>query len=308
MNFRSAFALLLLLAAVAAAAQEKPPAEPAAPREKAAEPSAAQEKPPAEPFRPPEGNLIINLPSAEVNGLNVLQLLITHRFSEPVSSSNIHSLFSFDSGADVALGLSYVPVRNLEIAFLRNRSLEDYELSAKYRFLSSPESPVGLALRAGGDARTQSTPSLCESTPRPAACGYVDHRYSFFAQAIGAVTLFSRVRLSVVPTYVSYGAQQPFVVTNSVHKNIFNVPAAVSIAVTRSINVQGEVVPRLARAASGGVGWIIAVEKTVLRHRFSFTCGNIRPTTVDQYIGPDFLGRPRDYYLGFNIARQWKLK
>jgi hypothetical protein len=274
----------------------------------AAIPAAAQEAPPAEPVRPPEGSVIINLPSAEVNGPNVLQLMITHRFSEPVSGSNIHSLFSFDSGADIGIGLSYVPLKNLEVALLRNRSLEDYELSAKYRFLSSPEGPVGLAVRLGGDARTQSTPSLCETSTRPAACGYVDHRYSFFAQAIGAVTLLSRVRLTVIPTYVSWSAQQPFVVTDSVHENIFNVPVAVAIAVTHSINVQGEVVPRLSRAASGGVGWIVAVEKTVLRHRFSFTCGNIRPTTVDQYIGPDFLGRPREYFLGFNIVRQWKLK
>jgi hypothetical protein len=273
----------------------------------AAIPAAAQEAPPAEPVRPPEGSVIINLPSAEVNGPNVLQLMITHRFSEPVSGSNIHSLFSFDSGADIGIGLSYVPLKNLEVALLRNRSLEDYELSAKYRFLSSPEAPVGLAVRLGGDARTQSTPSLCETPTRPAACGYVDHRYSFFAQAIGAVTLLSRVRLTVIPTYVSWSAQQPFVVTDSVHENIFNVPVAAAIAVTHSINVQGEVVPRLSRAASGGVGWIVAVEKTVLRHRFSFTCGNIRPTTVDQSIGPDFLGRPREYFLGFNIVRQWKL-
>jgi hypothetical protein len=273
----------------------------------AALPAAAQETPQAEPLRPPEGSPIIDLPSAEVNGPSVLQLLITHRFSEPVSGSNIHSLFSVDSGADVAFGLSYVPIRNLEVALLRNRSLEDYELSAKYRFLSSPESPVGLAVRMGGDARTESTPSLCESPTRPAACGYVDHKYSFFAQVVGAVTLFSRVRLTAVPTYVSWSAQQPFVVTDSVHENIFNIPVAAAIAVTRSINIQGEVVPRLARAASGGVGWIVAIEKTVLRHRFAFTCGNIRSTTVDQYIGPDFLGRPRDYYLGFNIVRQWKL-
>jgi hypothetical protein len=282
----------------------------------AAIPAAAQETPPPEAVRPPEGSVIIDLPSAEVNGPKVLQLLITHRFSEPVSGSNIHSLFSIDAGADFAFGLSYVPVRDLEIALLRNRSLEDYELSAKYRFLSSPESPVALALRAGGDARTQSTPSLCDTSPvapffrvrpLPAECSYVEHRYSFFAQAIGAVTFFSRVRVTVIPTYVSWSSQQPFVVTTSVHENIFNVPAAVAIAVTRSINIQGEVVPRLSRAASGGVGWIVAVEKTVLRHRFSLTCGNIRPTTVDQYIGPDFLGRPRDYFLGFNLVRQWKL-
>ncbi len=270
-------------------------------------PISAQEKPASEPARPPEGTTIINLPSAQVNGQRVLQLFITHRFSEPVSGSNIHTLFSFDSGADVGLGLSYVPLKNLEIGFLRNRNLEDYELSAKYQLLSPAESPAGLALRLGGDARTQSTPSLCETTPRPAACSHVDHRYTFFAQAIGAVTLFSRVRITVIPTFASFSAQQPFVVTNSVHPDIFNVPAAISIAVTRSVNVQAEVVPRLARAAAGGVGWIAAVEKTVLRHRFSFTIGNLRPTTVDQYVGADFRSQPRDYFLGFNIVRQWKL-
>jgi hypothetical protein len=286
--------LLLLLAAATAAAQEKPPAPPAT------EPAAA-------PVRPPEGTIIINLPSAEVNGPKVLQLMITHRFSEPVSGSNIHSLFSFDSGADIGLGLSYVPVRNLEVGFLRNKNLEDYELWAKYGLLSSPESPVGVALRLGGNARTQSTPSLCETVPRPAACAFVDDRYSFYAQAIAAVTVFSRVRFTAVPTYVSRSAQQPFVVVDSIHKNVFNVPAAVAIAITRSTNVQAEVVPRIGRANSGGVGWIVAIEKTVLRHRFAFTAGNMRPTTVDQYVGADFLGRPRDYFLGFNIVRQWKL-
>ncbi len=285
--------LFLLLAAATAAAQEKPPAPPPA-------------EAPA-PVRPPEGTIIINLPSAEVNGPKVLQLMITHRFSEPVSGSNIHSLFSFDSGADIGLGLSYVPVRDLEVGFLRNKSLEDYELWAKYRLLSSPESPVGVALRLGGDARTQSTPSLCETVPRPAACAFVDDRYTFYAQAIGAVTLFSRVRLTAVPTYVSRSAQQPFVVVDSIHKNVFNVPAAVAIAVTRSVNIQAEIVPRFARANSRGVGWIVAIEKTVLRHRFAFTAGNLRPTTMDQYVGADFLGRPNDYFLGFNIVRQWKL-
>jgi hypothetical protein len=53
----------------------------------------------------------------------------------------------------------------------------------------------------------------------------------------------------------------------------------------------------------------MAIEKTVLRHRFAFTVGNLRETTVDQYVAPNFAGLPReDYYLGFNLVRQWKLK
>ena len=284
----------------------------------AALPAAAQEAPATEPVRPPEGSVIINLPSAEVNGPKVLELMITHRFAGAVSGSDIHSLFSFDSGADVNIGLSYVPLKNLEIALLRGRSLEDYELSAKYRFILPAESPLGLALRVGGNARTGSVPefegvSTCES-PRPAFCAYFDNRYGFFTQAIVAVTLFSRVQITAVPTYVSRAAQAFDVPTDysGIHKDVFNIPFAVAIAATRSVNIHGEVVPRISRANSGGVGWIVALEKTVLRHRFAFTVGNLRPTTVDQYIGADFIGKnnlrlPRDYYLGFNIVRQWKL-
>ncbi len=280
---------LLCLTAAAAQAQEKPePAEPAS-------------------FRPPEGTIIINLPSAEVAPSRTLQLHFTHRFSEAVADSNIHDLFSFDSGADVGIGLSYVPLKDLEVGFLRNRNLQDYELWVKYAVLSSPDRPASLSLRVGGDARTASTPSICETNPKPEGCSFADHKDSFFAQAIGAVTLFSRIRLTAVPTFLSYSAQQPFVVTTSVHKDVFNVPFATAIALTRSVNVQAEVVPRMSRANAGGVGWIVGVEKTVLRHRFCFTVGNLRPTTVDQYIGPDFRGRPGDYFLGFNIVRQWKL-
>ena len=304
MSVRRQFLSAALLAAASFAsfassstAQEKPPETPP--------PGKAPEA--AEPWKPPEGSIIINLPSAEVNALRNLQLHFTHRFSEPLNDSNFHDLFSFDSGADVGIGLSYVPVRDLEIGFLRYRSLEDWETWVKYRFLSAPASPVDAALRLGGDFRAQKTPDLCQESPRPPECSFADHKNSFFAQAIAGITFFGRVRVTVVPTYITYSAQQPFVVPQSVHSDVFNVPFAVAIALTHSINVQAEIVPRRSSAQAGGVGWITAIEKTLLRHRFAFTVGNIRPTTVDQYIGPDFGGKPNNYYIGFNLTRLWKL-
>ena len=74
--------------------------------------------------------------------------------------------------------------------------------------------------------------------------------------------------------------------------------------------------PRVARGGARGVGWIASLEKTVLRHRFAFTVGNLRATTVDQYIASDFRQAragapnfaPQDLYLGFNLVRQWSLK
>ncbi len=68
--------------------------------------------------------------------------------------------------------------------------------------------------------------------------------------------------------------------------------------------------PRVGDAGARGTGWIASVEKTVLRHRFAFTIGNLRSTTVDQYIGSEFRAaaaipafRSQDYFLGFNITR-----
>ena len=281
----------------------------------AAAPVAAQETPPAEPAPPPEGSIIINLPSADLSKLGTMTLLISHRFSQPVSDSNYHTLFSFDSAANINIGLAYVPLQNLEVSLQRaparcfcglsgtssskaQRGLEVYEFAAKYRFLSS--GPFRLSLRSGGDWRTAEE---------------LEDRAGFFAQAVLGLSLGSRFRLTAVPTYVSRTSHSVQFEVPNPYTDVFNVPVAVSIGVTRSINVHGEVVPRVGDAGARGTGWIASLEKTVLRHRFAFTVGNLRATTVDQYIGSDFRAaaalpafRSQDYFLGFNITRLWNLK
>jgi hypothetical protein len=107
---------------------------------------AAQDAP--APGRSIEGYRIVNLPSAEVPAAGTLGMLFTHRFAEPLKDSDEHSLFSFDSGADIGIGLAYVPVRNLEVSLDRSSNLDDFEFAAKYRFLTgSPSNPLSLALR-----------------------------------------------------------------------------------------------------------------------------------------------------------------
>jgi hypothetical protein len=251
---------------------------------------AQDQETPAEPVKPPQGSPVINLPTADMPGPRTLQLFFTHRFSGAVQASDVHSLFSFDSGADVNIGLAYVPVKNLEIGFYRARSLEDYEVHVKYAILGGA-SPVHVAARVGGDWRTASS--------------YTEKRFSFFVQAIASLTIAERVHLSVVPTYVTRAVGQLEFEPFPVHDNVWNVPVAVSVAVTRSINVQAELTPR---THSPATGWVVAVEKTLPKHRFSFTAGNLREVTVDQFIASDFKNQPRsNIYLGFNIVRQWKL-
>lgn len=275
------------------------------------------------PFRPLEGSVIINLPSIEVPREGTLTLLFTHRFLQPVQGTTIHDLFSFDNGADVGIGLAYAPIHNLDISFYRSSAsrLDPWEFAAKYRLVSA--GPFGAALRVGGDVRSETD---------------LHNRGSFFTQAVLAFSLGERARVTVAPTYVNkiagasnaYPADQfpphdptcsplssqpgSAVLCSSVYRNVFNVPIGVSIAVTHSISIHGEVIPGRGRNDAGGVGWIASVEKTLLRHRFCFTAGNQQATTVDQYAGSiPYLIRflphgNRAVSLGFNLVRQWLVK
>jgi len=250
----------------------------------------AQEAPAA--GRTIEGPRIINLPSADLPAKGTLGLLFTHRFAQPLEESDWHSLFSFDSGADIGIGLAYVPVENLEVSLDRSSIQDDWEFAAKYRFLArSEKNPFTLALRVGGNARTEVR---------------ADRQTGFFAQAIAAISIGPRVRITLLPTYLSRTSGQRFIPPE---EDVYNLPLAVAFGITRGVNVQAELVPRRGRHGSRGTGWIAAIEKTVLRHRFAFTVGNVRTTTVDQYTAPDFFGySPEDYFIGFNLVRQWKLK
>ena len=135
----------------------------------------AQEPAPTERPRPPEGSRIINLPSADTPAKGTLGVLFTHRFEQPLAESDYQSFFSFDSGADIGLGLSYSPLDSLELSLDRSSEQDDYELAAKYRFLPFAEGrPYAFSLRVGGNARTEEA---------------IEDRMAFFAQGIASVSL-----------------------------------------------------------------------------------------------------------------------
>ena len=254
---------------------------------------------PAPPPRPPEGSVVVNLPSADVPREGTLSILFTHRFSQPLADSDFHSLFSFDSGADIGIGLSYAPVHGLELGVYRSSNLDVYEFTAKYQALALGD--LRASVRAGADLRTEK--GLDRALPDQTTSGY--SRRGFFGQAIVSYALADRARLTLVPTYVSETSSLVF---GGTFQGLFTVPAAVSVRVLRSVNIQGEVYPRLGRLRSQGVGWDCSIEKTVAGHRFAFTVGNVRTTTVDQYVFSVPAGaNPHDYYIGFNLVRQWKL-
>src|SRR5215475_12853016 len=84
----------------------------------------------------------------------MLQLVVTHRFRDPVNGSTWHAFYSLDSGADWGFGFTYTPLANTEIAVYRSGLQSDIEFSAKYAFHPGGENSVfGAAIRMGGDDR-----------------------------------------------------------------------------------------------------------------------------------------------------------
>jgi len=310
-GIRAVFYTMLAAGAAATARAQETPASPP--------PEAAAETHEAPPYRPIEGNVIIDLPSVDVPREGTLTMLFTHRFQQPVQDSTIHDLYSFDNGANIGIGAWYAPIKNLNAGFYRSSDLDVYELSAQYQ-VPITAGGFGASVRLGEDWRTES--------------GVASPHSSFFAQAILAYSFGPYVRVSAVPTYlqrtngVAFNRTVPPPNDESCHlvevgippvtryscsglyEDLFNVPFAASIAITHSITLHGEVTPSLGKANSQGVAWVVSLEKTLLRHRFAFTAGNQRRSTVDQYLVgvPQVANGPKDIFLGFNIMRQWKLK
>jgi hypothetical protein len=332
MRSQGATRTVLLLTALTAASMAWAQETPAQAPPPSATASADATEAPAErktSFLPIEGNVIINLPSVDVPREGTLSVIFTHRFLTAVQNSNaFHDLVSFDNGASIGIGLGYTPIPNLDLAFYRSSesSLDPWEIAGKYRFLS--EGPLGLALRVGADVRSERN---------------LTDRTSVFAQGILAYTFGDRVRITAVPTYVTKvkGINRTYnpgftppsfpprhdrscepnafggTICSGLYRNVINIPVGVSIAVTRSITVHGEVSPRLGRYDASGVAWVASIEKSLLRHRFCFTAGNQRQTTVDQYAGglpwssqytSEKVNGVKGVYLGFNLIRQWKVK
>ncbi len=265
-------------------------------------------------FRPIEANVIINLPSVDVPTYKTLTFLVTHRFVQRVQEGNINNFYTLDSGNTWGFGLWYAPLEHFNAGLYRSSNLNTYEASAQYQLPSL--GGFGSSLRVGEDWRTQP--------------GVASPKSSFFAQAVLAYSFGRYARITVVPTFLQQTNGFPFFVPapipgdqscvltgnqfnpyecSGLYKNVFNVPMAASIAITHSITIHGEVIPRLSKVNANGVGWSVTVEKSLLRHRFAFFAGNQRQTTVDEYVQAAPFGRPQgNIYLGFNLFRAWNFK
>ena len=246
-------------------------------------PLAAQE--PAD-WDPGYGDRFLQTSSPLANDAGLFQVLFTHRFNQPVNQAGGNNLGGLDSGANIGIGLGYVPVDRLSVEVYRASSGGDYEFAAKYTFLKpTHELPLAVGLRAGMDWLTKYD---------------VDRKTGFFGQGLVAWTIGERVTLSAAPTYVSNTPN---------FTDVFNVPVMLQVKLGRGLYATGEYVFRN-KDLDGSVGqWSFALEKSLWRHRFGIWIGNSSATTVDQIMAGDYAGGvvESNIRLGFNIVRQFEI-
>jgi hypothetical protein len=251
------------------------------------------------PVQPiPVGDILLTLPSSHMADAHTWEVRFSHRFNQSVDGNGFHSLFGLDSGANVGLGLSYVPFRDLELALTRQSTLETYEGTLKYALMQQARAlPFSAALRVGADWRNARN---------------VEDRVSYFAQAIVSRQFGSRFDIYVVPTYITKAGRVVAGNTSvALFDHAFNVPVGALVQVMPGLSLVGEVIPKnrdLPSDIKSDIGWSVGIKRAIGGHLFEILLTNSNGMTTDQYISSTYTGAPlvaRYKRLGFNIERRW---
>jgi uncharacterized beta barrel domain-containing protein DUF5777 len=260
----------------------------------------AQTANPATPVQPiPVGDVLLTLPSSHMPDAGTGELKFTHRFNQSVDQGgSLHTLFGLDSGANVGIGVSYVPFRDFQIAFLRSTSLETIDLSARYLLMQQARAlPFSAALRGG-------------VAWRPAR--NLQDRTSFYVQGIVSRQFGQRIELYAMPTYATKAGRAASGNSSAaLFNHAFNVPVGVVVQVLPAFSLVGEVIPKnhdLPSNLHADIGWAVGLKKAIGGHLFEILLTNNNGMSADQYITSTFNASPfsnHDRRLGFNIERRF---
>jgi hypothetical protein len=266
----------------------------------AAAASAQDQYVPAEPL--PLGDILFSLPTSHIPSDGTFELKFTHRFNQSIDqgsfSDRVHSLWGLDSNADVAIGGSWTVRPDLQISLLRSNAMDDVELAAKYVVLQqAPAVPLGIAVRAGGDWRTERD---------------LGDRGTAFAQLILSRQFGKRTELFVIPTYATNAGRAVAGNTSqALFKHAGNVPIGFAVMIRPAVSVVAELIPKNRDLPSGtkaDPAWALGLKRAIGGHYFEILLTNSNATHVDQYVSSTYQGAPlnkSDLHLGFNIERRF---
>lgn len=250
----------------------------------------------------PLGDNLLSLPTSHIPSEGTWELRFTHRFNGSLDQGNgsdrVHNLFGLDSNADVGLGFSYAPRRDMQFSLLRSNALDDIELALKYVVIQqAPAVPFSAAIRVGGDWRTEQN---------------LNDRTSFFGQVVLSHQFGRRAEVFVIPTFATdAGRVVTGTTSGALFRHAFNVPIGGAIMIRPALSVVGEIVPKnrdLPASIHTDYGWAIGLKRALGGHYFEVLVTNSPSTHVDQYVTSTYQGSGLDrgdLHLGFNIERRF---
>jgi len=273
-------ALALLLAATSALAQDK--------------------YTPTNPI--PLGDNLLTLPTSHIPSEGTWEIRFTHRFNGSIDQGNgsdrVHSLFGLDSNADVGLGFSYAPRRDMQFSLLRSNALDDVELALKYVVIQQAKAvPFSAAIRVGGDWRTEQN---------------LNDRTSFFGQIVLSHQFGRHAEVFIIPTFATdAGRVVSGTSSQALFKHAFNAPIGGAIMIRPALSIVGELTPKnrdLPDGVHADFGWAVGLKRAIGGHYFEVLITNSPATHVDQYVTSTYQGAGLDrgdLHLGFNIERRF---
>jgi len=241
---------------------------------------------------------IINLPTTLRLPKNAGDFHLTHRFNlnlicgegeQDCFNTRASGLFGLDSGANIGLEFRWGVARHLQAIFLRTSLSQVIQLAAKYDAWHQNESkPVSIS----GIASIDGDHNLGLSTPDG-----VDTHHS---PALGLV--ISRKVGDVIAVYA-----EPFWVHNTAAEGLPTrdtgfIGLGARLRLASTVNLLGEVSPRLGGLVIRDPQYAFAIEKRVGGHVFALTFTN-NPGTTFRQISQG--GNPSTLNLGFNLTRKF---
>ncbi len=264
--------------------------------------AAAQQQPYA-PIRPlPLGDILLSLPTSHMSSAGTWEVRFSHRFNQSIDqgsfSDRVHALWGLDSNADVGIGLSYVPRRDVQLSFLRSNAMDDIEFGAKYQIVQqAPAIPFTAAARLGVDWRTEKN---------------LNDRSSVFAQLIASHQFGRRAEVFLMPTWVTDAGRAVSGQTSiALFRHAFNVPVGAALMIAPAFSLVAEIIPRnrdLPPGMHADFGWSLGLKKALGGHFFEILLTDTNATHADQYVTSTYQGTPlnrRDIHIGFNIERRF---
>lgn len=256
------------------------------------------------PIRPMfESAYLIDNQSVLVYPEKTLEFVMQHRFG--LMDNGISDIYGLFGPANIRLGLTYVPIKNLAVGFgtSKNKKYQDFNL--KYAIVQQTRSgsiPVSVTYFGDMAIDSRSGSTFLNSTDR----------FSYFHQVIIARKVTPSISLQLAPSYSHFNSVEAFVENESIKGKMNNDHIALGVSGRIKLTDQGSLIFDYNQPITEHFtnnphpNLSLGFEVSTSSHAFQVFFGNywgIVPQENNVFNTNDF--ENGDFLIGFNITRLW---